>query len=235
MNKTVVSMLWRVSVIALCCCLPVAAQGRRTRKKSSPPAPPKEYIAESSGPDLGAVAGSVYTNDYFGIRLPIPEGWRVADEDGTRQINETGAKLMAGDSAEKRARLEAAAQKTLNLLTIGKPVSTDTGIESAILIVAAEPVPVWLIKSPQEYLGHAKRLLQNSAMKMNVGEEIRTRTIGGAEFAYFEVESQQVSGLVRQKYYATLKKGYALLFISTYASDTSLQAIEEVLKSTKIK
>jgi hypothetical protein len=234
MNKIVVSTLWRVVFIAVCCCLPVAAQTRRPPAKQTPP-PPKEYTAESLGADQGQVVGSIYTNDYFGVHLTIPEGWRVADEAGTRQINETGAKLMAGDSAEKRARLEEAAKKTLSLLTIGKPISTAAGVESAILILAAEPIPACLIKTPQEYLGHAKRLLPSSAMKMKVGEEIRTETIGGVEFAYFELESEQPGGVVKQKYYATLKKGYALLVISTYSSDKSLQAIEEVLKSVKIK
>jgi hypothetical protein len=101
--------------------------------------------------------------------------------------------------------------------------------------VGAEPVPAWLIKTPQEYIGQARRLLESSAMRVNVEEGTRSETIGGVEFAVLDVSSEQPSGLIKQHYYATLKKGYALFFISTFASDQSADAIEEVLKSVKFK
>lgn len=234
MRKMLFTLSSQLVAVTLCLCLPVAAQrGQRARNKT-----PRhgEVIAERiTLPDAGKVVGSTYSNEYFGLELTIPDGWRIADEAATRQIDEKGADLMAGDSEEKRKLLRDAVSKNINLLTIGKMISTGDESESAVLIIGAEAVPAWLVKTPQEYTSQARRLLQSSAMPVKVEEGTRSKTIGGVEFAVLHVSIEQPGGLVKQHYYATLKKGYALFIISTFLSDRSAQPIEEVLKSVKFK
>jgi hypothetical protein len=222
-------------VVALCLCPPASAQQGRGAQKKTPPR--GKVIAELPlRPDAGRVVGSTYANDYFGFQLTIPEGWRVADNAASRQLNEDGAALVAGDSAERREQLREAVAKNVNLITMGKMITAASGAsESVVLIVGAEAVPAWLIKTPQEYIGQARRLLQSSAMKVNVAEGTRSETIGGVEFAVLDVSSEQPGMVVRQHYYATLKKGYALFIISTFASEPAAQAIGEVLKTVKFK
>jgi len=236
MRKTLITPAAQLAVVSLIFCLPVAAQrGQRARKKTPTP-PRREVIAEIvTRPDAGKVVGSTYSNEYFGLQLTIPDGWRIADQAVARQIDQQGADLIAGDSAEKRKFLREAASKNINLLTMGRLISTDDGSETAMLIVGAEAVPAWLFKTPQEYASQARRLLQSSAMQVKVEEGTRNETIGGVEFAVLDVSSEQPGGLVKQHYYATLKQGHALFIISTYLSDRSAQAIEEVLKSVKFK
>ncbi|HEX8131653.1 MAG TPA: hypothetical protein VF527_21330 [Pyrinomonadaceae bacterium] len=234
MRKTINTLPLQLIAVALFFCLPVAAQkGKRApQKRPAGGVVVGEVIRE---PDAGQVVGSTYTNAFFGLQLTIPEGWRVADEAATRQIDQQGADLIAGDSEEKRAQLKAAASKTSNLLTMGKVISVGGATESAVLIFGAEAVPVWLIKTPQEYIGQARRLLQTSAMPVKVEEGTRSETIGGVEFSVLDVSSEQPGGIVRQHYYATLRKGYALFIISTFASNQGTEAIGEVLKSVKFK
>ncbi|HEX8636142.1 MAG TPA: hypothetical protein VF703_18625 [Pyrinomonadaceae bacterium] len=222
-----------VAFVALCFCLPAAAQkggGARTQ-----PAPAKKLSVGGNAPGAGRVVGANYVNDFFGFQLTIPTGWRIADEDAARKIDQQGADLVAGDSAERRARLRAAASKNINLITMGTIIMAGGAGESALLIVGAEAIPAWLIKTPQEYMGQARRLLESSAMPVQVAAGTRSETIGGMEFAVIDVSSEQASGTIRQHYYATLKKGYALFFISTYGGDLSEKAIEDVLKSVKFK
>lgn len=234
MRKIVVTLPLGLAVAALCFCLPVAAQnGAGARTQATPP--PEKSRTDRIVPDKGQVVGSTYTNEYFGLQLTIPEGWRIADDAVKRQMDEEGAALVAGDSAERRAQLKEAASKNINLLTIGKVLPAKGGSESAMLIMAAEAVPAWLLKTPHEYIGQVRRLLESSAMRMNVEAGTRSETIGGVEFAVIDVSSEQPGGLIKQKYYAMLKKGYALVIISTFASDQSSQAIAEVLKSVKFK
>ncbi|MDQ1591808.1 MAG: hypothetical protein QOG71_2435 [Pyrinomonadaceae bacterium] len=225
-----------VAAAALCFCPSIAAQ-QQSRGPIGPAQPSvKQRGVDKVVPDAGRVVGSTYTNDYFGLQLTVPAGWRVADADAARKLDEQGADLVAGDSDERRARLREAASKNINLITMGKVLPTAGGAnESAVLIVGAEAVPAWLIKTPQEYIGQARRILESSAMKVSVAEGTRKETLGGVEFAVLDVSSEQPGGLVRQHYYATLKKGYAVFIISTYASEQSAQAIEEVLKSVKFK
>jgi hypothetical protein len=232
MRKTFITLpLQLAAVAALFFCLPVAAQKRRVAPKPPAKKPGVAVIV----PDEGTVVGSTYTNEYFGLQLTIPEGWRIADKASAQKIDQLGADLVAGDSAEKRAQLREAASKNINMLTMGKLIAVGGVSESALLIVGAEAVPAWLVKTPQEYVGQARRLLQSSAMPVKVEEGTRSETIGGVEFIVLDVSSEQPSGLVKQHYYTTLKKGYALFIISTYASNQSSEAIEEVLKSVKFK
>jgi hypothetical protein len=233
MRKTFITLPAQLIAVVLCfCCLPVAAQKGRG---AQPKPPEKKSSAGGIVPDEGRVAGATYTNGFFGLSLTIPEGWRVADKAIAQQIDRQGADLVAGDSAEKRARLREAASKNINLITMGKLIPVGDMSESALLIVGAEAVPTWLVKTPQEYVSHARRLLQSSAMPVKVEPGTRSETIGGVEFVVLDVSSEQPGGLVKQHYYATLKKGYALFFITTFAGERSAQAITEVLKSVTFK
>jgi hypothetical protein len=235
MRKTLITLTLQSAAIALFLCLPVAGQKGRRGAAKPPAKRPGVTAVAGIVPDEGKVVGSTYSNEYFGMQLTIPEGWRLADKAAAQKIDQQGADLVAGDSAERRAQLREAASKNINLLTMGKLIPAGDTTESALLIVGAEAVPTWLVRTPQEYVSQARRLLQSSAMPVTVKEGTRNETIGGVEFVVLDVSSEQPGGLVRQHYYATLKKGYALFIISTFASERSSEAIGEVLKSVKFK
>jgi hypothetical protein len=201
----------------------------------NPHAPPKVVpYGDPKSARAGRLEGSVYTNDYFGFQMTIPEGWRVADAEGVAQIGEAGAEAISGGSPEKRAQASAAYQRVVKLLTVGELVQDEKGATTAMLMIGAEPIASWLIASGRDYNNVLKQQLLSSPLKYEVEETMGTETIGGVEFAVMSARSESSAGvLVKQKFYAIVRKGHALFFVSTYVSDKAVKDIAEVLKAVK--
>ena len=49
--------------------------------------------------DLGRVVEGVYTNDYLGLTLPIPDGWFVASVETKQHLSDLGEAVAVGDDA----------------------------------------------------------------------------------------------------------------------------------------
>jgi hypothetical protein len=214
-------------------CPPSSAQSGP--KRNTDPAPPKVAYGDPLTPKAGRLEGSTYTNDYFGLRLTVPEGWRVADQQGFAQIEERGAEDLAGGSPEKQAQANATTKRVVNLITIGELVQDEKGASTAMLIIAAEPVAAWLITSGRDYNEVVRRQLLSTHMNYVIDDPAGSESIGGVEFAVLTSRRETAGGVVRQKFYSTVRKGHALFIVSTYLNDKGARDIGEVLKTIKFR
>lgn len=183
--------------------------------------------ARFAGFDYGKVSGSSYSNDFFGLRLTIPYGWRVEGQATKDMLREKGRELIKTDNPQTNAQLDASASNTVNLLTVFKyEIGTSVGF-NASLICGAE----WLETpmSASQYMASAKRVLEMSQKNYEV-KPFTTEMVGGQEFAVMEVV---MDSTIRQKYYASIKKGYALFFILTYAADEDEAILRQALRSVR--
>jgi hypothetical protein len=58
----------------------------------------------SVAPDAGTTADGVYTNEYFGLTLSIPDGWVVASKESEQMMREAGENAVVQDNAALRFR-----------------------------------------------------------------------------------------------------------------------------------
>ncbi|HEX8160946.1 MAG TPA: hypothetical protein VF538_03545 [Pyrinomonadaceae bacterium] len=215
-------------------CPPTPAQSGQKRNADPAPPPPKPLAyGDPVTAKAGRLEGSTYTNDYFGLRLTVPEGWRVADAQGVEQIKERGAEALSGGSPEKLAQASAEAKRIVNLITIGELARDERGASTAMLLIAAEPVASWLITSGRDYNEVVKRQLLGSSAKYVIDESGGSESVGGVEFAVLTSHCESADGTVRQKFYSAVRKGHALFMVSTYLSDKGARDIAEVLKTVK--
>jgi hypothetical protein len=194
---------------------------------SAPAAPAVQRSARFAGFDYGNVSGSSYTNSFFGFRLTIPYGWRVQGQEVKDMLSEKGRDSIQTD-ARTKAQLDASTSNTVNMLTVFKyPVGSSPEF-NASLICGAE----WLQNpsiSASQYMASAKRVLEMSDGQYSFKPFI-TETIGGEPFAVMEV---QTASSVKQKYYAAIKKDYALFFILTYMTDEDEAVLRQALRSVR--
>lgn len=194
-----------------------------TTTQTSAPVPTK-----FAGLDYGRVNGSSYANDFFGFRLTIPFGWRVQGKEVKDLLSEKGRESLKTGNQQTNSQIDTSVNNTVNLLTLFKyEVGTSTDF-NASLICGAEWLPRAMTAS--QYLSNAKRVLEMSQQQgQYFYKPFTTETVGGEGFAVMEVGTSSIS----QKYYVSIKKGYALFFILTYASDEDEAILRQALRSVR--
>jgi len=121
--------------------------------------------------DAGTVKDSTYTNSYFEIRLRIPDGWQVQDNEATRALLERGRALIVGDNKNLNAQVNASLQKSLTLLTMfkyppGSPVDFNPGF--ICMVERLDGLPG--IKKGSDYLFHVRKGLLSANLEITVAK-----------------------------------------------------------------
>ena len=183
--------------------------------------------------DFGTFKAGTYSNTFFNLMLSIPDSWHVMDLESRLEIMKRGGEIVAGDNKKLKAAIDAADLKSINLLTAyehppGAAVTTNPGI----MLIAEKVTHAPGIKRGSDYHYHAKKIMKFSRMKVSYPKEIYEKTIDGISFDIMETVINMGPGVViRQRQYATIIKGYALLMALTYQDDSGLGQLENIVNT----
>lgn len=209
----------------------------QTAPQTAPPSPPNRTIPygdpKSSQPDLGTIQNSVYTNNYFNLRIPVPAGWNVHDAESKRRLMQTGNDELSAAKPEMADKLNTSLQRTLNLLALDNLNVLPADGGAAALLVGAEPIPAGRTMTAMQYMETTKRLVMG-VPGYEMVEDIHTETIGGAACGVMSVKRVMPGVTLRQKYVGIIRKGYALFLVTAYTNDEAGRALEDVLKKSKL-
>jgi len=194
------------------------------------------YSQGVTGLDAGTVQDSVYTNKYFGMRLRIPDGWLAQDNETTKALIERGHDLAVGDDKNLDAATRASEQRSVTLLTVfkyapGSPVD----FNPSVMCVAERIQDLPGIKKGADYLFHVKKGLSASKLAPTFEKEIYETSVNGVDFGVLESRLVIGKSEIRQKYYTTILKGYALSIITSYSTNEELRALNEAMQSLKLQ
>ncbi len=182
--------------------------------------------------DLGQFQNSVYHNRFFGLTVTIPSGWTVADSGSTKQAMDVGKKLVTGKDNSMQAVYDLAEQQTVNLFMVSKhPLGAPVNVNPNMLLVAEKVGQVPGIKTGADYLFHAKRLLQDSALKFTMTQDISTKSIAGKPFGVMRLDLNVGKTIVHQTYFVVVDTGYALAFTASYGNDDDAAALDDMIGS----
>jgi hypothetical protein len=197
----------------------------------APPATP-----QTAAPVQGSLDGNAYTNDYFGLTLTLPEGWKVQGEAVRERNREAGRKLFDAKDPAAQARLEKAVGNTLNLLTAYQyPVGAAVHFNPAFLC-AAEKIPASAAGATDaDYMAVLKQTFRYSQAPITVDRDVYTEQVGGLTFSVVDITTRFPNAIGHQRYYAHIRRGYALSLVLTYLTDEQLRTLEGVVKSVRFR
>lgn len=179
--------------------------------------------------------GKLYVNEHFDMTVELPAGWYFQDPESTLKLNRIGAGLIAGDNENMKAIMAESLKTTLPLFAFfrhepGAPVKTNPNVISMAENIEIMPG----VKSGCDYLFHARALLANAAVRIEMSENCRTQVINGTTFGYLDA-SMNLNGVnVYQRYYACVKNKHALSFIQTHFDEESKATVDGILGSLRI-
>jgi hypothetical protein len=185
--------------------------------------------------DAGTATNAIYQSRYFGFTMTIPTGWIVQDQASQKQINEEGAALVAGKDKELEAGLKAADLETIHLFTASK-YPKGTMHNPAIGAIAERVREPQRIQLGKDYLLELRRTLESGQLQAAFPSEIRTVRLSGVDFDAMDVELKP-RGMkkVKERFYATIKRGYALCFILAYMTDEEEAFERKILDTVKFE
>ncbi|MBD0326720.1 MAG: hypothetical protein ICV68_09825 [Pyrinomonadaceae bacterium] len=86
------------------------------------------------------------------------------------------------------------------------------------------------------YMTRLKESLLNMTVPVTVEEEGGSETINGVQFATLTIIMNPAGALpAKQKYYVTIRKGYALGFVNTIFSESDSEAMDGIIKSIRFQ
>jgi hypothetical protein len=186
--------------------------------------------------DFGVFNDSVYQNKYLGLTVSLPPEWSIQDREAQQRIMDLGSEIVAGDDQNLKAALKASELTTVNLFAAFQyPVGTPVAFNPGIMCLAEKVSHTPGVERGRDYLLHTRMLFKRSKMEVYFPEEISTETVGNHQFDVMHTEIAVNDMWVRQKYYATIIKGYALVFIGSFTTDLEQAAMDKILKTVTIK
>jgi hypothetical protein len=184
----------------------------------------------------GTITGTTYFNEYFRMSLSVPAGWNFYDAQGRQAIVDNGRHMLNALDKTTQDAFNRSFDQTVNLLTVSKLSQSQSGPDNAIFACGAERLTGTDIRTGVEYLTAMKKLLQYATPPAPlVEEDVSTETVGGVAFGVLTLRYAGPAGAIRQKYWATPKKDYALFCISTYTNDDDRQLMSKAMGTIKFQ
>jgi len=182
--------------------------------------------------DFGAFNHSVYTNNYFGLAVTIPADWSIQDQEEQRRIMKLGGNLLAGEDKNLKTLMKAGELKTVNLFAAFKyPVGTPVTFNPSVMALAEKVGQLPGLKRGKDYLFFVRQTLESGQVQVSFPKDIYTERLDGVDFDVMESVITIRKITVKQKYYATLIKGYALSFIVSFANDDEESSAQKILNT----
>lgn len=204
--------------------------GQTGTKPANPPGklPPGVPAAPTVVAGREEISGRTYSNPSLGFEITFPEGWIIAGDDLTAEAKKSGIdlSLKAPDDfgAVSRIRLDRSLKNVSMLVAAYRSVSG--AANSAVVRVSLENLsPNPQIKDAVDYFD----AIRNEYRKMNLPEDFRysetqAERLGKQQFAFLDLSNK--AG--KKRLYATVRRGYAILFSLSYSREDDLQAIRRV-------
>lgn len=178
---------------------------------------------------LGKVEDSVYTNGYFGLKLPILKNWHLVDQETTSATIQIGADILKSKNERSNKALEDSTKREVVLLHFAKkPIGS---IENAMFMMAVLKQPSPSV-TPSMVAEATKSVLSKSP-NLKVVRNTRIETIASRKFALVDYEITVNGQTAKIKYYATVINGFALTFSLSYVDDTDLIELAKVVEYLK--
>ena len=197
---------------------------------------PPTTTPAAAAPDHGSLDGNAYMNDYFGLTLTLPEGWKVHGEAVRERNREAGRKLFDTRDPAAQARLEQAVGNTLNLLTAYQyPVGAAVHFNPAFLCAAEKIPPAAAEATEADYMEVLKKTFGHSQAPITIDRDVYTEQVGGETFSVIDITTKFPNAVGHQRYYTRIRRGYALSLVLTYLTDEQLRTLTGVVSSVRFR
>ena len=176
--------------------------------------------------DPGSVTGRSYLNPTLSFQVTFPDSWLIPGPDYEAYMKSAGFDLHTINSDALGPLAKKQFDKNVTVLLTAYRSMPGTP-DNAFFIIAAENISgVPQIKDAVDYVDVIRQSLLKAKLPANFKvSETDAEKLGAMQFVFLDTSS----GSQKRRLYATVRKGYAVLFTVSYVKDEDLAAARNVL------
>jgi len=191
---------------------------------------------ESPSPVTVNTDGNHYRNAFFGVSVDKPEGWYSQPPEETMALQQRGSEALMADEKNKQALIDASLKSSVPVFGFFRVPPGTPGKPNPNVMAVAENLNGFPgVKSGCDYLHFVRQLLEKGQFSYAFSGECGSRKLAGESFGYLEGKVARGDVTVTQRYYATVREGYALSFIQTFFSAEGEAETRAILDSIEIE
>ena len=196
----------------------------------------RNILAESTTlPDnyRGELKDSVYRNDFLGLTLKLPDGWKAFNADEEAAAQEVGKQMLQKNDAAFNARLEAGENAAKSLLFVSKKAF---GLpDNAALTIVLDPRFAALknrFPLRQSAMATQTFLTKNSNVPLTVARSVYETKLGGLQTFSFELTGKSADGAAfRVTNYLLRRQNCTVIVTATGSSDADNALLSSILQT----
>jgi len=190
----------------------------------------KQFTGIPDDFDYGKIENNIYTNNFFGFKFPVNNGWEALNKMYLDSLRSEGLKQISDGNPELEKSFETSEIKTANLVSLIKVDTVLFQMYSANLAFIAENLKLAIhIKDGKSYLESAQKYMLKSGINAEIVGPITEYEIGKKKFFTMEVVNEYSGMEVHQDFYAIIINGFGLSFIGSWVNDEQRESIRQML------
>lgn len=181
------------------------------------------------------ISENTYRNAAFGLTVTAPDGWFVMDNQQTERMMEVGTDVATAGNDRLKAVAEASKQATSNIFAFFKhPVGAPVEFNPSVMGVAENLMMAPGIKTGRDYFFHARKLMEQSSIPLEIVGDYTTTKIGGQAFDRMDVRLDANGVAVSQSYYAARHDNFVVVIIQSYQNEAERKETLAVLDTVRL-
>lgn len=187
--------------------------------------------------DIGELKDNQYENTFFGMTIPLPPDWSAQDDETRKKVMMQGASLIAGDDKNLAALLKTGQLNTINMFHFTRyPLGTPSDFNQNVSCLA-ENIKLYSggVKNGKDYFFHLKKMLNQGKLSLKIGDNDSAASIGGRSFDILDVDIDIGNRTVGQRYFCSIMKDYAVVFIISFGNPDQKAELLKVLETVRFK
>lgn len=193
-----------------------------------------EKTTEAGSLDMGRMENSNYINDFFSFRVSLPESWHHVERETSDAALQVGKEMVKGSDKQVNVGIDQSMAKTFIFFSITKFPLRTPNVTQAMMQCGVEKLSDKRMTA-RIYLEKSRNLALGSPLQFKLLRDVYPETIAGLSFFVMDMQLSVSGVTVKQKYYSTLRKGYALFFVTNYFDEADRMSLEKILQTAKFE
>lgn len=199
---------------------------KATRSTPPPPSAPPATTVTELQQVFGTLEGRVYTNQYFGFEIHIPDDLEVAERGLQQLYADAGLDTIKNKTEKDTAQLDEAAKRTINMLLITKLPIGSPG-NSAIEFTTAKQPP----GATSRQAAAATSVVMTSTGSFKVAGRQGPKKLGSYTYEIIDLESSVFGATLDHRMFVTVIKNYSLVITITKLKEDTYDEFEALISS----